>query len=143
MASGVSYPLQLSSVSESHAALYEESLKQPERFWGHLASRRLRWIKPFDQVMDCDMSSGHFKWFLGGTLNVSGELLHRAKASVKLSEVRNCCSVASELFGPPRGGERRQTCLYLGERRARNTRDHHIWVGLPCMYVCHKLCTWS
>ena len=90
MASGVSYPLQLSSVGESHAALYEESLKQPERFWGDLASRRLRWIKPFDQVMDCDMSSGHFKWFLGGTLNVSGELLHSAKASVKLSEVRNC-----------------------------------------------------
>ena len=79
MASGVSYPLQLSSVSESHAALYEESLKQPERFWGDLASRRLRWIKPFVQVMDCDMSSGHFKWFLGGTLNVSGESCYTAQ----------------------------------------------------------------
>ena len=63
MASGV---LQLSSVSESHSSLYEESLKHPEQFWGDLAGRRLRWIKKFDQVMDCDMRSGQFKWFLGG-----------------------------------------------------------------------------
>ena len=73
MASGVSYPLQLSSVSESHSSLYEESLKHPEQFWGDLAGRRLRWIKKFDQVMDCDMRSGQFKWFLGGVINVSGK----------------------------------------------------------------------
>ena len=69
---GVSYPLQLSSVSESHASLYEESLKHPEQFWDDLASRRLRWTKKFDQVMDCDMRNGQFKWFVGGSLNVSG-----------------------------------------------------------------------
>ena len=68
----MSYPLQLTSVSESHSSLYEESLKHPEQFWGDLADRRLRWIKKFDQVMDCDMRSGQFKWFLGGSLNVSG-----------------------------------------------------------------------
>ena len=78
MASGtstVSYPLQLSSVMENHAAIYEESLKNPEAFWGDLARRRLRWMKEFDQVMDCDMSKGSFKWFVGGTLNVAGEYL--------------------------------------------------------------------
>ena len=74
MAAGtVSYPLQLSSVMENHADIYEESLKNPEAFWGDLARRRLRWMKDFDQVMDCDMSKGSFKWFLGGTLNVAGE----------------------------------------------------------------------
>ena len=71
---GVSYPLQLSSVTENHAALYEESLKHPEQFWGDLARRRLRWIKEFDQVMDCDMSSGRFTWFNRGTINISGWL---------------------------------------------------------------------
>ena len=71
---GVSYPLQLASVSENHRALYEESLKNPEHFWGQLARKRLRWEKEFDQVMDCDMQKGDFKWFLGGVLNVSGEL---------------------------------------------------------------------
>ena len=69
---GVSYPLQLSSVTADHAALYEESLKHPEQFWGDLARRRLRWNKEFDQVMDCDMSSGRFSWFTGGSINVSG-----------------------------------------------------------------------
>jgi acetyl-CoA synthetase len=44
-------------VSENHTALYEESLKHPEQFWGDLARRRLRWTKEFDQVMDCDMTT--------------------------------------------------------------------------------------
>lgn len=69
----VTYPLKLASVSEDHAALYAESLKNPEHFWGDLARRRLRWITEFDQVMDCDMREGQFKWFLGGVINVSGE----------------------------------------------------------------------
>ena len=73
MTTGVRYPIQLASVSEDHAALYEESLKNPEQFWGDLARRRLRWVKDFDQVMDCDMHTGRFKWFIGGVLNVSGE----------------------------------------------------------------------
>ncbi len=75
MESSCKYPLQLSSVSEEHAAQYEESLKNPEQFWGHLARTRLRWIKEFDQVMDCDMNKGSFKWFQGGVINVSGELV--------------------------------------------------------------------
>ena len=70
--SAVTYPLQLSSVSENHAAVYEESLKNPEAFWGDLARNRLRWIKEFDQVMDCDMKEGRLSWFNGGKINVSG-----------------------------------------------------------------------
>ena len=70
---GVRYPLQLSSVCEEHAALYAESLEHPEQFWGDLARRRLSWTREFDQVMDCDMTTGQFKWFLGGVLNVSGK----------------------------------------------------------------------
>ena len=71
-ASSVSYPLELSSVSENHAAWYEESLKNPEAFWGDLARRRLRWIKEFDQVMDCNMNEGKISWFNGGKINVTG-----------------------------------------------------------------------
>ena len=72
--SSVSYPLKLAAVTENHAALYEESLKHPEQFWGDLARRRLRWIKEFDQVMDCDMKEGRIAWFNGGILNVTGQL---------------------------------------------------------------------
>jgi len=61
-------------VDPNHDALYEESLNNPERFWGDLAMQRLRWSKEFDTVMDCDMHKGKISWFLGGKLNVSGKL---------------------------------------------------------------------
>ena len=89
----MSYPLQLSSVSDNHGAIYEESLKNPEDFWGDLARRRLRWVKEFDQVMDCDMSKGSFKWFVGGVLNVAGESsVYYTKLSwrLKLLLIRTC-----------------------------------------------------
>ena len=68
----IKYPLQLSSVSEDHGALYEESLKNPKDFWGHLAKTRLRWFKEYDDVMDCDMKEGRISWFNGGKINASG-----------------------------------------------------------------------
>ena len=68
----LTYPLQLSSVSSNHAAVYEESIKHPEQFWGDLARRRLKWFKEFDQVMDCDMAKGKISWFNGGKINVTG-----------------------------------------------------------------------
>ena len=125
MAGGVSYPLQLSSVTENHAALYEESLKHPEQFWGDLARRRLRWIKEFDQVMDCDMSSGQFKWFLGGVINVSGEDEHIALVPFVVLTATTCDVIHTtllfinshlrELLRPSCRGKFRQAGLHLGE----------------------------
>ena len=83
--SSARHPLRLSSVSDNHADIYEESLRHPEHFWGDLARKRLRWMKKFDQVMQCDMNNGKFSWFGGGTLNVAGKPLNRAtyKHSIK------------------------------------------------------------
>ncbi len=67
--------LDLSShlAGKTYADLYELSIRDPETFWGSIAKERLAWSKPFDQVTDCDLSSGKINWFLGGQLNVSGE----------------------------------------------------------------------
>ena len=62
----------LASVSDQHGVWYQESLQQPEKFWGDLARERLRWMKDFDTVMNCKMEDAYFKWFEGGKLNVSG-----------------------------------------------------------------------
>ncbi len=70
--STISYPLQLSSVTSSHATIYQESLDNPEKFWGDLGKNRLKWFKEFSQVMDCDMKQGKISWFNGGKINVSG-----------------------------------------------------------------------
>lgn len=69
----VQYPLELSSTSGDHEAIYKESINNPEKFWKDLGERRLKWSRLFDQVMDCDMENGIFKWFIGGKINVSGK----------------------------------------------------------------------
>lgn len=74
--SSAHYPLRLSSVSNNHAAIYEESLSHPEHFWGDLARRKLRWMKKFDYVNRCDMNNGQFSWFDGGVLNVTGKIFN-------------------------------------------------------------------
>ena len=74
----VSYPVQLEHVAPSNAAWYAESLHNPEQFWGELARQRLRWMKEFDTVMDCEMREARFRWFVGGQLNVSGEIGFRS-----------------------------------------------------------------
>lgn len=69
------YPIHPGHVDGNHDVLYEESINNPQQFWGDLAKRRLRWMKKFDNVMDCDMNKGKISWFLGGKLNVSGNLV--------------------------------------------------------------------
>ncbi|XP_040929888.1 acetyl-coenzyme A synthetase 2-like, mitochondrial isoform X2 [Betta splendens] len=54
-----------------HQDLYELSMRDPDRFWGSAAADRLRWVKLFERVRDCELSSGTIRWFLGGKLNVS------------------------------------------------------------------------
>lgn len=66
-------PIEPHFVDSNHDALYAESINNPERFWGTLAKQRLRWMKDFHTVMDCDMNTGKISWFLGGKLNVSGK----------------------------------------------------------------------
>lgn len=51
------------------------SLRQAERFWAALARDRLSWISPFHTASDCDLARGKVRWFEGGRLNVSGELV--------------------------------------------------------------------
>ena len=70
--SEVQYPLELYHYDPRNAALYEESLTNPEKFWDDLAKRRIRWMKGFDKVREVDMKTGSIKWFLGGQLNISG-----------------------------------------------------------------------
>ncbi|XP_069033317.1 acetyl-coenzyme A synthetase 2-like, mitochondrial isoform X2 [Embiotoca jacksoni] len=54
-----------------HRDLYRLSVTDPDRFWGSAAADRLCWVEPYQQVRDCELSSGRISWFLGGKLNVS------------------------------------------------------------------------
>ena len=68
-------------MNADYTTAYEESIENPEKFWGELAGKCLNWDKPFEKVMDCDMKEGKIQWFVGGKLNVSGEIF-RSTCSV-------------------------------------------------------------
>ena len=53
----------------AYEALYAESIRDPEKFWGELAAKELHWFKPFTKVLDWQPPFA--KWFVGGQTNVS------------------------------------------------------------------------
>ena len=61
-----------------YAALYAESIKDPDGFWKKQAAR-LDWIKPFTKVSDVSWKAEdlHVRWFEDGALNVSANCIDR------------------------------------------------------------------
>ena len=58
----------------SDPSIYDRAEADPEGFWAEEASR-LRWSKPWDQVVD--WTPPWVKWFIGGRLNVAVNCLDR------------------------------------------------------------------
>jgi acetate--CoA ligase len=61
----------------TYKALYEQSVNDPEGFWGEQAKAFLHWFKPWEKVLEWDFTRGHIRWFEGGKLNVSYNCLDR------------------------------------------------------------------
>jgi len=66
----------------AYAALYAESLGDPDGFWRRVA-QRLDWIKPFTQVKDVSFAAAdlHIRWFHDGQINLSANCLDRHLAA--------------------------------------------------------------
>jgi len=61
--------------------MYEESLKDPDRFWGE-HGKRLHWVKPYTKVKNASFSgSVSIKWFEDGTLNAAHNCVDRHLAT--------------------------------------------------------------
>ena len=58
-----------------YRALYNESIRAPDKFWGRAAREELVWSKPFKKVLQWKLPDA--KWFAGGRLNVSYNCLDR------------------------------------------------------------------
>jgi len=65
--------------SEQYQEMYQQSVDDPEGFWGKQAEEYLTWSKPWDKVTDWsfDEDDLHIEWFKGGKLNVSYNCLDR------------------------------------------------------------------
>ncbi len=63
---------------EKYEMLYEESINDPDGFWGREAER-IDWIKPFTRVKNTTFEHPgvSIKWFEDGTLNVSANCIDR------------------------------------------------------------------
>ena len=78
------YPVLAETARRAHAdkaryqAMYEESVRNPDAFWGREA-KRLDWIKPFTKVKNTSFDPGavSIKWFEDGRLNVSVNCIDR------------------------------------------------------------------
>ncbi len=64
--------------NEQYFKMYQQSIDDPDTFWGEQAENFLSWFKPWDKVQTCDFGKDvNIKWFEGGKLNVSYNCLDR------------------------------------------------------------------
>jgi acetyl-CoA synthetase len=63
---------------ERYLALYQQSIDDPEAFWGAQAKQQLDWIKPFTKVKETSFTGDiSIKWFADGTLNAAYNCIDR------------------------------------------------------------------
>ena len=57
--------------------MYEQSIKDPQGFFGPLAKELLSWDHDFHTVKSGTLKNGDAAWFLGGELNASYNCVDR------------------------------------------------------------------
>jgi acetyl-CoA synthetase len=62
---------------EEYRELYEQSVADPDTFWGDQARGHLSWDSDFETVQDTDFADGTVAWFLGGKLNAAYNCVDR------------------------------------------------------------------
>jgi acetyl-CoA synthetase len=73
------FAAQANITAEQYQRMYQQSVDDPEGFWGEQANKYLSWFKPWDKVLDWSFMEDdlHIEWFKGGKLNVSYNCLDR------------------------------------------------------------------
>ena len=67
--------LRITSFSD-YKKQYKESTENPEAFWDRIAEQFV-WKKKWDKTLEFDFSKPEFKWFEGGKLNITENVLDR------------------------------------------------------------------
>jgi acetyl-CoA synthetase len=70
-------------------AVYDEAKKDRLGFWKRMADELVTFFKPYDKVLD-DSKAPFFKWYTGGTTNVSYNCLDRHYNSAKRNKAALC-----------------------------------------------------
>ncbi len=62
---------------ELYTERYQDSLKNPEKFWAEEARKRLTWFSPWNEVLSGSLEDGTVRWFSGGILNACYNCIDR------------------------------------------------------------------
>ena len=62
---------------DQYAAMYGQSINDPDAFWAGQAEKFVTWSRKWDKVQDWDYDKVDIKWFSGAKLNVSYNCLDR------------------------------------------------------------------
>ncbi|KAF9896156.1 acetyl-CoA synthetase, partial [Lobosporangium transversale] len=62
---------------QQYKELYQQSIEQPDEFFGKLATDLLTWSKPFNRVRHGGFKYGDVAWFLDGRINASYNCVDR------------------------------------------------------------------
>jgi len=63
--------------NDQYLELYQQSIHEPDKFWGEQALQTLDWYKPFTEIGSGDFHQGKANWFPGGILNASYNCIDR------------------------------------------------------------------
>jgi acetyl-CoA synthetase len=83
--------------------LYQQSVADPEKFWGQQARNELVWFKPWKKVLQ--WKEPFAKWFVGGQLNVSVNCLDRHLGTARANKAALIWE--GEPSAPGKAGEER------------------------------------
>jgi acetyl-CoA synthetase len=70
---------------EQYQKMYQDSVENPEAFWGKQAER-MHWFKKWEKVKETDFDTANIKWYLGGKINVSFNCLDRHLNSARKNQ---------------------------------------------------------
>jgi len=66
---------------DEYQKMWEESVNEPDKFWGKIADEYVTWFQKWDKVMDCNYGKTpddlYVKWFTNAKVNVSYNCLDR------------------------------------------------------------------
>lgn len=81
------YPVSAAIAANAHVnsgqyqAMYQQSIEDPNRFWGDQAQEHLAWYQKWDTVSEVDFDTADIKWFDGGKINLAYNCIDRHLAT--------------------------------------------------------------
>ena len=62
---------------ENYFKMYKKSVREPKKFWDKVADENFTWYQKWDKVVEFDMQTANFKWFLEAKVNIVKNAIDR------------------------------------------------------------------